>query len=174
MQFFVISQILAGIALCCAVISFQLKNRTHVLMVFALMSSIYSLHFYFLGQHTASAVVAVSSARFITSIFSRRKIFMYLFLLATLTVGWFTYAAWYNLIAIAAGLFGVIGTFQHHDKHMRQIMLTSSSTMAMHDIIVGTPIGFITDLTVTTSNIIGYYRHYMSKPVTSVPRGVKV
>ena len=85
---------------------------------------------------------------------------MYLFLAITLLVGWLTYATWYNLIAVAAGLFGVIGTFQTHDKHMRQIMLTSSSTMAVHDLIVSTPVGLIVDLTVTISNIVAYYRYY--------------
>lgn len=166
MSFFLISQIIAAGALLSGILTFQLKKREHILIAFAVMSSLLSLHFYILEEYTASAVVAVSVIRFITSIFFRHYALMFVFLIVTATVGFCTYAAWYNLIAILAGLLGVMATFQADDKRLRRIMLGSSGTMALHDAIVGTPVGLMVDLTVFSSNIVGYYRYYVQK-VTS-------
>lgn len=162
MSEFLISQIIAGGALTAGILTFQLKKRAHIISTFALMSSLLSLHFYVLGEYTASAIVGVSVARFLVSAITKRQVFMYLFLVITLLVGWYTYSNWYNLIAIAAGLLGVIATFQTSDQRLRTVMMTSSSTMAVHDAIVGTPVGLAVDLTVLTSGIIGYYRYYVS------------
>jgi hypothetical protein len=130
------------------------------------MSGLLSLHFYVLAQYTAMAVVGVSTLRFITSIITRHVFFMYLFLVITLCVGYVTYEAWYNLLAILAGLLGVIATFQPTDKRLREIMFSSSGTMAMHDFIVGTPVGLSVDLVALVSNSIGYYRYYIQKDST--------
>ncbi len=163
MSTFLISQIIAVGALAAGVMTFQLKERVYIVSAFALMSSLLSLHFYVLGEYTASAIVAVSVVRFLVSAITKRQIFMYLFLAITMLVGWYTYVVWYNLIAIAAGLLGVIATFQTADKRLRVIMMSSSTTMAIHDIIVGTPVGLAVDLTVLTSGLIGYYRYYTRK-----------
>lgn len=88
---------------------------------------------------------------------------MYIYLILTVIVGWVTYAQWYNLIAIAAGMLGVTATFQREDKRLRQIMMSSNATMALHDAIVWTPVGIAVDLTVFVSGIIGYYRFYIQK-----------
>ncbi len=163
MSTFLISQIIAVGALAAGVMTFQLKERVYIVSAFALMSSLLSLHFYVLGEYTASAIVAVSVVRFLVSAITKRQIFMYLFLAITMLVGWYTYAVWYNLIAIAAGLLGVIATFQTSDQRLRVIMMSSSTTMAIHDMVVGTPVGLAVDLTVLTSGLIGYYRYYISK-----------
>ena len=157
---FIISQIIAACALGAGLLSFQLKKREHVLGAFALMSALFSLHFYVLGETTAAAVVAVSVVRFITSIFCKHKAFMYLFIVLTIAVGWFTYEAWYNLVAIAAALLGVVATFQQNDKRLREIMMSSNVTMAVHDLIVMTPVGIAVDCTIMISNVIGYIRFY--------------
>lgn len=163
MSSFLISQLIAGGALTAALLTFQFKRNSHILVAFAVMSSLISLHFYVLGEYTACAIVALSVVRFITSIFTKHRVFMYIFLALTVAVGWFTYAAWYNLIAIAAGLLGVTATFQKEDKRLRTIMMSSNATMALHDAIVWTPVGIAVDLTVFVSGIIGYYRYYVQK-----------
>lgn len=163
MSEFVLSQLIAAAAFACGVLTFQLKERTHILLVFAAMSSFLSLHFYVLGQYAACAIVAVSVVRFLTSTITKSRITMYIFLAITITVGWFTYTAPVNLLAILAGLLGVIGTFQTDDKRLRKVMLTSSTAMALHDFLVWTPVGLLVDLTVGASNIIGYYRYYIAR-----------
>ncbi len=163
MSEFLLSQLIAGGALTAALLTFQFKRNEYILVAFAVMSSLISLHFYVLGEYTASAIVALSVARFITSIFSKHYAFMYLFLALTILVGWLTYAEWYNLIAIAAGLLGVTATFQQEDRRLRTIMMTSNATMALHDAIVWTPVGIAVDLTVFFSGVIGYYRYYVQK-----------
>jgi len=163
MDSFLLSQLIAGGALTAALLTFQFKKQAHVLAAFAVMSALYAVHFVFLGQFAAAAIVAVSVVRFVTSIFSKHPAFMYFFLTATLVVGWITYSEWFNLIAIAAGLLGVIATFQRDDKRLRTTMMSSNLTMALHDSIVFTPVGIIVDLTVFVSGIVGYYRFYVQK-----------
>lgn len=163
MSSFLLSQLIAGGALTAALLTFQFKRNEYILVAFAVMSSLISLHFYVMGEYTACAIVALSVARFITSIFSKHRAWMYIFLILTVIVGWVTYAQWYNLIAIAAGMLGVTATFQREDKRLRQIMMSSNATMALHDAIVWTPVGIAVDLTVFVSGIIGYYRFYIQK-----------
>ena len=126
------------------------------------MSSLLLLHFYVLGHYAACAIVAVSVVRFLTSAMTRSPLAMYLFLAITIAVGWFTYSAPVNVLAILAGLLGVVGTFQSDDKRLRKVMLSSSTAIEFHDFLVWTPVGFLVDLTVGASNIIGYYRYYIS------------
>ncbi|MBP9669721.1 MAG: YgjV family protein [Candidatus Pacebacteria bacterium] len=163
MSMFIVSQIIAVGALAAGVLTFQLKERVYIVGAFALMSSLLSLHFYVLGEYTASAIVAVSVVRFLVSAVTKRQVWMYVFLLITAAVGWYTYAHWYNMIAIAAGMLGVVATFQAADQRLRLIMMSSSTTMAIHDMIVGTPVGLTVDLTVLISGMIGYYRYYIRR-----------
>ena len=160
MDEFLLSQLIAAVALACSLLTFQLKRREHILFVFAALSAALSLHFYILGSTAASAVVAVSVVRFLVSIRSQHRAWMYVFLLLTAAVGFITYSEPLNLLAILAGLLGVIATFQRDDLRLRRIMLSSSGTMAIHDLIVWTPVGLAVDLTAFISNIVGLYRFY--------------
>lgn len=59
---FVLSQILVGIAVCSDVISFQFKEKAHIIGCLQVSSVMISLHFMCLGHWTAACLALVAAA----------------------------------------------------------------------------------------------------------------
>ncbi len=53
---FLLSQILAGLALCSDIVSFQLKKRAHILLCFIISCLLLSIHFICLDHWTAAGL----------------------------------------------------------------------------------------------------------------------
>jgi hypothetical protein len=122
-----------------------------------------SAHYFFLGRTTAGIIVLFSVLRFITCYFTIDKKFMYLFLTLNTIALIFTYKDAYDLIVYVGVGTIIIGNFQNNDKNMRKIMMIGTSLVIVYNVIVFSPMGVLAESLFLTSNIIGYYRHYIRK-----------
>ena len=86
MSNFVLSQILAGIAICTDIMSFQLKERHKIVTCLMVSALLISTHFMLLGHWTAAGLALLGSVRFATSIFTTSKKIMVVFMVGILAI----------------------------------------------------------------------------------------
>jgi len=161
MSNFLLSQILIGIAICFDMASFQFKDRKKIVICFFCASILIGLHFALLEQYTAAGLVVISAIRFLTSIFTSSKKMMAVFLMATSTVTFFTYAGFLSLLTYMAASISTVASFCKDDKHLRQIMLISTMIWVVNNYLINSPAAVFMEILFICSNAIGYYRHYI-------------
>ncbi|BHH84946.1 YgjV family protein [Desulforhopalus sp. 52FAK] len=158
---FVISQILVGLALCTDILSFQFKERKHIVSCLLVSCLLISSHFMILGHWTAAGLGCIAALRFTTSIFSTSRYFMYLFIAATWVVSLLTFQGLLSIIGCVAGTVGTMGSFCKEDKNLRQLMFGATLLWITHNYLAGSPGAVILEIFFASSNIFGYYRFYI-------------
>lgn len=161
MTSFALSQILVGFALCSDILSFQFKNRKHVIICLLISCTLISSHFMLLGHWTAAGLGIVAAIRFAISLFSTSRKLMYLFVGATWITSFVTYEGLLSILGCAGGTLGAIAAFCKEDKKLRQTMFACTCFWIIHNIIAGSPAAVILEIFFASSNIIGYYRYYI-------------
>lgn len=160
---FIISQILVFGAIIFDFLSFQFKERKKILFLLIISATLISAHYFFLGKIVAGLIVCVSVIRFITAYHSTDKRFIYLFILLNTIVLIFTFSQIYDLIIYIGLIFIIIGNFQKDDRKLRLIMMVGTFLVMVYNIVIFTPMGVIAEGLFLTSNLIGYYRHYLKR-----------
>ena len=164
---FVLSQILVGLALCTDILSFQFKDRRHIVSCLLVSCLLISSHFMILGHWTAASLGIIAALRFTTSIFSTSRYFMYLFIAATWIVAIVTFQGLLSIIGCAAGTISTIGSFCKEDKKLRQLVFGATLLWITHNYLAGSPGAVILEIFFASSNVVGYYRFYI-KPKRQV------
>lgn len=142
-------------------LSLQFKDRKSIYKLLVVSASLISAHYFLLGKVTAGLIVCISVLRFITCIFTTNKKWLYLFLTLNTLILIFTYSEIFDLI-IYFGLFiFIIGNFQKNEKLMRKLMMVGTSTFILYNSIIFSPMAILAETIFLSSNIIGYYRHYI-------------
>lgn len=160
---FIISQILIGIAFLFDLASFQFKKREYTVACFTAAASLIAAHYFFLGQHTAGFVIALSALRFAVSIFSTDYRLKYLFIGLITIAGVVTYDELIDLIIIAVGYLSTFAVFQPNVKLMRQLMMLVTLGAISFNVIIFTPIGIMVEVFFLASNLLSYWRFYIRK-----------
>ncbi len=158
---FLLSQILVGIAIATDLISFQFKQRRHIVACLFTSCLLISVHFMLLDHWTAAWLGLLAASRFLTSLFSTSRLLMFFFLLATLLVAFFTYSGILTLLGAAGGLFGTMASFCREDKTLRQLMLVGTCLWLCHNILAGSPLAVLMEALFISSNLVGYFRFYI-------------
>lgn len=161
MSLFVLSQILVGIAICTDIISFQFKKRVHIVSCLFVSCILISLHFICLGHWTAACLGIIAAARFSVSIFSTSRMFLGIFICATIIATVFTYEGLLSILGFAGSIFGTSACFCKDDKILRQLMLMGTILWLIHNIIAGSPGAVLMEIIFISSNIVGYFRYYV-------------
>jgi hypothetical protein len=164
MSLFVISQILIGFAICFDIVSFQYKEKSHILSCLLVSCSLISIHFFCLGYTTAGVLGIIAALRFITSIFSTSKVLMLLFIGATVLTAILTYQGALSIISCLGSCFGIMASFSDSDKRLRQLMLIGTSIWVVHNYLAGSPAAVIMEVIFICSNLVGYFRYYIRAP----------
>lgn len=161
MSLFVVSQIMVCIAICSDVASFQFKEKAHIVSCLLVSCSMISLHFMLLGHWTAASLALLAAARFVTSLFTSRKLFRNLYVLAALIIAVLTFEGLLTVLCTVATIFSVFASFSDGDKPLRQLMMVSTSIWLVHNILAGSPAAVVMEMFFLGSNIVGYFRFYI-------------
>lgn len=167
MSSFVLSQILVGIAICTDLISFQFKEKKQIVSCLLVSCTMISLHFMCLEHWTAAFLALLAAIRFITSIFTTRKLYRTLFVIATVLISIFTYEGLLSILCTTGAVFGIYASFCEDDKPLRQLMAVGTSIWLIHNILAGSPGAVIMEILFLGSNLVGYFRYYI-KPARQV------
>lgn len=161
MSLFALSQILIGVAICSDIISFQFKERVHIVGCLLVSCVMISLHFMCLGHWTAACLGLVAAFRFSTSLFSTSKLFLALFCAITLLVTYVTYDGLLSILGCSGALFGTVASFCKSDKNLRRLMLICTSIWIVHNYLAGSPGAVLMEFFFISSNLVGYFRYYI-------------
>jgi hypothetical protein len=163
MSVFVLSQILASIAIVFDLFSFQFKNRQYILLCFISASILLSMHFILLEKWTAAALMVIAIFRFTASYYTTSVKVRNLFIVLNILVCISTYQDYLSVLSCLAATLGTIGSFQKDDKRLREFMIVGTSLWVVHNALALTPMGTLIEMLFLGSNLTGYYRFYIKK-----------
>jgi len=156
---FVLSQLLATLALVTGMTAFQFKARKHILLGWCVAAVLAAAHFFVLGRAEAGMLVAVTALRFLVSSFTTDTRFMYLFLVMSVAGFALTYGSPASFLALAATLIGTYGSFRSSEKAVRYTMMVTEALWATHNLIIWSPVAVIMEVLFFSSNLVGLLRH---------------
>jgi len=162
MNDFLLSQILAAIAFACGVISFQCKRRRSILLWLCGSTVVNACHFFVLDRPAPGALLLILAARSLTAAFRVNRRLMYLFMGLVLVGFFFSYKNPLSFLALCATLLATYGGFQRTDKRVRVILMMCAAIWVVHNALAKTPVAALMEATFLTSNLVGYWRFYLS------------
>ena len=165
---FIISQVAMFIAMGFDFLSLQYKKREYTFLCLIISASLISTHYFLLNKIAAGVIVFFSVLRFITCYFTTNKKFLYIFIALNTVSLFFTYKEISDFIIYFGLIVFIIGNFQEDNKLMRKLMMIGTFMIVIYNFIIFSPMGFIAESSFLLSNFIGYYRHYLKKPVAGV------
>ena len=160
---FWLSQFFAGLTMVFDLVSFQFKDRKHILLTLIAGGVSLGIHFLLLGQTVAGLLVLLASVRKGFAYFYPGPKLMWVFIAVGGLTTFYFYEHWHNLLAYGAMIVITIGNFQSHDYPMRLWQMAGSSTWLVHNVLVRTPMGIIVEILFLGGQLIGYYRFYGRK-----------
>lgn len=161
MSLFVLSQILVGIAICTDIISFQFKEKVHIVSCLLISCVMIAAHFMCLGHWTAACLGILAAVRFVACLFSTSRKLLWLFLLIATLVSAFTYEGYLTIIGFCATIFGTFAAFSKEDKTLRQLIFVGTSIWILHNSLAGSPGAVLLEVIFLGSNVVGYFRYYI-------------
>lgn len=164
---FFLSQCLIGIAIIFDFCSFQFKERHKIVACLFAAGLLITTHFILLEQWTASILMSIATLRYLSSIVTTSRKMMWFFSACSVTATAFTFAGLISIISCIGTLFQTRASFCESDKRLRQLMIVGTSFWLVHNYMVGSPAAVVMELLFISSNLIGYYRHYIrpAKPL---------
>ena len=158
---FLISQCLIGIAIIFDFFSFQFKKREQIVTCLFAAGLLITTHFALLEEWTATALMSIATLRYLSSIWTTSRKMMWFFSACSVTATAFTFAGLISVISCVGTLFQTRASFCETDKRLRQLMIVGTSFWLIHNYMVGSPGAVLMEVLFISSNLIGYYRHYI-------------
>lgn len=75
----------------------------------------------------------------------------------------FTYEGALSLLSLVGTMFHTAGAFSKHDKRLRLLMIVGTLFWIPHNYLASSPVAVIMELLFLSSNLVGFYRHYLRK-----------
>jgi len=151
------------------VVHFQINNRSKILILKMFASFAFALHFFLLGALTGSLMNLFAGFRSIvfkyrtTYKWANNKFWLFLFIGIFIFFGIISWEGIHSLFAMTGMIFGTIAYWSKNPKNIRIITLFGAGLWFMHNFIVKSYAGILTDSFVFISALIGIYRFDMKK-----------
>ncbi len=168
---FVLSQILIGIAICVGILSFQFKERIHILACLVVSTVLISSHFLLLGQWTAALLGLLAVARYSSSMFTTSRGVMWIFLFIIFAISVLSFGGLLSVLSCVATGLTTIAAFSKDDTRLRQLMLIGTMIWIAHNNLDGSPGAVLMEVIFTVSNLVGYFRYYIKPKFKSLTQG---
>ncbi|MDF2379048.1 MAG: YgjV family protein [Candidatus Gracilibacteria bacterium] len=157
---YLISQILAALAMIVNISSQQYKARKKMLLAFIAGNLLNSIHFLLLGAMTGFVLALIGVVRFTVSIYSTDKRWLIVFLLINSAAVPFVFEGYLlSGVSYIAATFIIISTFLESDHWMRVVIILGSLGWLIYGILIGSLVAIISNGFFLGSSIVGWYRH---------------
>lgn len=163
LHWFLISQILVGIAIITDAMSFQFKNRKVVLLLLTTSALLITIHYLFLWEINAFYMMALSTMSFLISSFTHNKKIMWVFFILYLFPILLNYSSPYDIILFIGLYIALIAKFMKKDKVLRVLFMIATLFSITFNLLIFTPTGVLLEVLFLTTNLVWYYRHYLKK-----------
>ena len=162
MSVFILSQLLILVAIFFDLASFQFKKRKQIVSCLCVAGTLIFSHFILLEQWTAAGLMAIATIRYFVSIFTTSKSVMLFFIFCSLIVFISTFMGVISFLCFTGSAFQTVASFSKNDKTLRLLMIIGTSFWLLHNLIVNSPAAVVMEALFISSNIVGYYRFYVS------------
>ena len=160
----VIAQIIGALAMVCAVICFQQKDRKKLLIWQFIVCLLWTVHFLVLGQYTGAALNGVQVVRSI--IFGKRETakwanwfgFVPLFIFLTAFIGIITWKDGFSIFPIIGTVFATISLWMKKPFTIRSLTFPVSIFWGVYDVYSKSIAGALNEVFVIASLIIAIIR----------------
>ena len=169
MNNFVIAQIFGILGIISSVLSMQLKERKHILIVLFLLNLFSALNFVFLGNMTSAYICFFAEIEMIiNTIFELKnksvpKFIVGLYIIINIALGMITYKSIIDILPIACALIYCGTILTKKETNIRKLMLANQSTWLVFDIIVKAYAFSISNILTIVSTLIAMYRYDYKK-----------
>lgn len=160
---FFASQVLAGIAIIADVFSFQFKQRKKIIIFFLIAASCIALHYFLLERYVAAGIVSLWLIRFFVAYHSTWEYWKYIFITLFVITTIVFFKDYYDILILTSMSLSTIASFRKDDHSLRLLMMWGTMTTIIYNIFIFTPMWVLLESIFLLSNIVGYYRHYLSK-----------
>lgn len=160
---FFFSQVFAGLAIIADIFSFQFKERQKIIIFFMIAASCIALHYLFLERYVAALLIAVGILRFFVAYHRTDTILIYLFTVIYTCITYVFYKDIFDIIVYIATILITIWVFQSNDRYLRLYMMCGTSFVILYNFLIFSPVWVLLESIFLSSNLIGYYRHYLKK-----------
>lgn len=167
MSMFLWSQLVVSLALLLDLLSFQLKDRKSILVCLAVSCALNGGHFALLEQWSAASLLLLASLRFWVSLWCSGRGWMWCFMGLACALTLATYQGPLAWLGLLASLLQTRAAFCSGDRQLRRWMLLGTVCWLVNNLLVGSPVAALMEGLFLVSNLVGYYRHYGRKDVTS-------
>lgn len=161
MSVYLISQVLVGIAILFDILSFQFKDRKQIVKCLFVSGTLIATHFFLLGHLTAGLLMLVATLRYLTSVFTTSRRAMTLFITLALLATICTFEGTLSVLSFIGTAFHTAGAFSKNDKRLRILMIIGTLFWIPHNYLASSPVAVVMELLFLSSNLVGYYRHYL-------------
>jgi len=151
----------AGIATISNLLSFQFKERKHIILFFLISVSCITIHYILLWRIAAATVLWLSILRFFIAYKSTSKYWIYIFILAFILSTLLLFKDSYDFILLLASSLITIAAFQKNDLYLRIWMMVGTTIFISYNLLIWSPIWVLLESVFLWSNFIWYYRHYI-------------
>lgn len=163
MSLFLWSQIIVACAFAIGIISFQFRDKNHVLLAWFFTVLLIGFHYLLLDRHEAGVLSLLNSFRFLTAIYTNKISVMLTFMLLSFIGFILTYQSPVSLLVLVAIQLGTYASFRSTDQKFRILMMIVGTIWVVYSVIIGSPVAFIMETSFIISNCVAYYRLYIKK-----------
>ena len=153
---------LAGIV--CSLLSFQQKERKHVMLFQMTSSALFCIQLFMVGAITGGCVDSISFVR--TAVFSQNDkkwasspIWLGVFIVAMIATGILTWQDGWSILPIIGSILSTIALWMKKSSHIRIISLFVGPCWLIYNLIHGAYTGALNEVLAMTSIVIGMVRH---------------
>lgn len=160
---FLLSQILAWIAIISDIFSFQFKERKKIIIFFIISAICIALHYFLLERYVGAFLISLWVIRFFVAYHKTHTYWIYIFIFLFWCTTLYFYKDIYDIIIFTATVLITVWVFQKDDKHLRLFLMCGTSLVVLYNFLIFSPVGVLLEAIFLTSNLVWYYRHYIKK-----------
>lgn len=160
---FLISQILAWIAIIADVFSFQFKERKKIIIFFMIAASCIAAHYFLLERYVAAGIICIWIVRFFVAYHSTWEYWKYIFISIFALITLIFYKDYYDGLIFLAMSLSTIASFRKDDHSLRIFMMGGTLTTICYNFLIFSPVWVLLESIFLWSNLVWYYRHYIKK-----------
>lgn len=169
------AQIVGIIGIVFSLLSFQFKQRKHIMLMQMVASLLFSSQLFLVGAFTGGCLDMISFIR--TLIFSNNSkkwasspIWLYFFLIVMIATGILTWQNEWSILPIMGSMLSTLALWMKKEKHIRLISLLVGPCWIVYNIVSGAYTGALNEVLAMTSIVIGLVRHDLRKNETEAQK----
>lgn len=163
MSAFLLSQLLAGVALACNLLSFQFRSRRPTLVILTFAVAAVSAHLWVLGEEAGALLTAYAIVYFLTSVFTTSRTIMSVFLFGAGILFYLSFERPLDWLVMVSTAFTLFSLYSPTKKRMQEYQFVGTLTRIVYYSIIFSPVALLLEAALFLSNAIGYWRFYIRK-----------